>query len=222
MFKNKNAIAESVDVQLKTRSSRSFENGNFSRQCPRPQGLFVHGSTPLARTRVTPWAFPCVASGLASTWTHKSIIARRKHAPWPRKAAFHPPHLPPHLPIIATNVRKCPPVSARVRLSLARARPACIALKHDTMPLTATSHDMVSCCSFFFEKKYKHLHSLPASHSLNSISGGAYVAMVASELLVATRCVFRKRSAFFLELRIILFYSQKICISLCSCLLPTA
>ena len=125
MFKNKNAIAESVDVQLKTRSSRSFENGNFSRQCPRPQGLFVHGSTPLARTRVTPWAFPCVASGLASTWTHKSIIARRKHAPWPRKAAFHTPTSLPTSrlsPPTSVSVRPCPPAS--VCPSRARGLPA--------------------------------------------------------------------------------------------------
>ena len=50
-------IAKSVDVQLKMRSSRLFENGIFSCQCPRPQGLCAHDLSRLARPRVTPSAF---------------------------------------------------------------------------------------------------------------------------------------------------------------------
>ena len=74
ILKNKNAIAKSVDVQLKMRSLRPFENGIFSRQCPRPQRLCAHGSSCLARPRVTPSVFLCVAAGLASTATYASII----------------------------------------------------------------------------------------------------------------------------------------------------
>jgi len=46
-------------------------------------------------------------------------------APW---SGFAPPHLLPHLPIIAANVRTCTPVSARVRPrpSVSRARTACL------------------------------------------------------------------------------------------------
>ena len=72
IFKNKNAIAESVDVQLKTRSSRPFENGIFFSPVPPPSTAvrtwFVASRTaacypvgvPVRRARVSKHGDICV------------------------------------------------------------------------------------------------------------------------------------------------------------------